>query len=102
MRWRSAGSTSTWPRSTPALDATEAHVGVGLVDLVVWHTTTGLPLAARGVDPVTAALWHQASRDMRAMLPYAGLPELGAYHLVGLADRRLAVLVHAGPTWAPA
>ncbi|MGV8849148.1 MAG: hypothetical protein ACOH16_06345 [Propionibacteriaceae bacterium] len=79
-----------------ALDATETHVGEGLVDLVVWHTTTGLPLAARGVDPVTATLWHQASRDVRAMLPYADLPELGSYHLVGLADRRLAVLVHAG------
>jgi hypothetical protein len=79
-----------------ALDATETHVGEGLVDLVVWHTTTGLPLAARGADPVTATLWHQASRDVRAMLPYADLPELGSYHLVGLADRRLAVLVHAG------
>jgi hypothetical protein len=79
-----------------ALDATETHVGQGLVDVVVWHTTTGLPLAARGADPVTATLWHQAGRDMRAMLPHADLPELGSYHLVGLADRRLAVLVHVG------
>jgi hypothetical protein len=79
-----------------ALDATETRVGRGLVDLVVWHTPTGLPLAARGVDPVTGTLWHQASRDVRASLPYADLPDLGAYHLVGLADRRLAVLVHAG------
>lgn len=78
-----------------ALDATETHIGDGLVHVVVWHTTTGLPLAARGVDPVTATLWHQASRDMRVMLPYADMPELGSYHLVGLADRRLAVLVHA-------
>jgi hypothetical protein len=30
------------------------------------------------------------------MLPHADLPELGSYHLVGLADGRLAVLVHAG------
>lgn len=79
-----------------ALDATQTHVGQGLVHVVVWHTTTGLPLAARGVDPVTATLWHQAGRDMRAMLPHADLPELGSYHLVGLADRRLAVLVHVG------
>jgi hypothetical protein len=79
-----------------ALDATETHLGDGLVDLVVWHATTGLPLAARGVDPVTATLWHQATRDVRAMLPYADLPALGSYHLIGLADRRLAVLVHAG------
>ena len=61
-----------------ALDATETHVGEGLVDIVVWHTTTGLPLAARGADPVTATLWHQASRDVRATLPYADLPELGS------------------------
>lgn len=80
-----------------ALDQTAQAVGDALVDVVVWHSTTGLPLAGRGTDPVAASLWHHATRDVRSTLPYADLPELGPYHLVGLADRRLAVLVHASP-----
>lgn len=80
-----------------ALDRTAATVGSGLVDMVIWHATTGLPLASRGTDPVSATLWHHASLDVRASLPHADLPDRGSYHLVGLADRRLAVLVHAGP-----
>jgi hypothetical protein len=31
------------------------------------------------------------------MLPHADLPDAGTYHLVGLADRRLAVLLHVHP-----
>ncbi len=80
-----------------ALDRTASSVGSGLVDVVVWHATTGLPLASRGADPVAATLWHHASLDLRAALPHADLPDRGPYHLVGLADRRLAVLVHADP-----
>jgi hypothetical protein len=78
-----------------ALDSAVSSVGDGLVDVVVWHATTGLALAARGqVTPEHASLWHSATRDVRATLPHADLPDAASYHLVGLADRRLAVLLH--------
>ena len=81
-----------------ALDAAVSAVGDGLVALVVWHATTGLALASRGhVAPEHAPLWHGATQEVRAALPYADLPEAGPYQLVGLADRRLAVLLHANP-----
>ncbi|HEY5483688.1 MAG TPA: hypothetical protein VIK31_07745 [Propionibacteriaceae bacterium] len=81
-----------------ALDSAASTVGDGLVDLVVWHATTGLALASRGhVAPEHASLWHGATREVRATLPYADLPDAVSYHLVGLADRRLAVLLHANP-----
>jgi hypothetical protein len=78
-----------------ALDSAASTVGDGLVDLVVWHAATGLELASRGqVTPEHASLWHGATREVRATLPYADLPNAASYHLVGLADRRLAVLLH--------
>jgi len=78
-----------------ALDSAASTVGDGLVDVVVWHATTGLALASRGqVTPEHASLWHGATREVRATLPHADLPDAASYHLVGLADRRLAVLLH--------
>ena len=78
-----------------ALDSAASTVGDGLVDLVVWHAATGLELASRGqVTPEHASLWHGATREVRATLPHADLPNAASYHLVGLADRRLAVLLH--------
>lgn len=78
-----------------ALDSAASTVGAGLVDLVVWHAATGLELASRGqVTPEHASLWHGATREVRATLPHADLPDAASYHLVGLADRRLAVLLH--------
>ena len=81
-----------------ALDSTAATLGDGLVDLVVWHAVTGLTLASRGTTASELApVWHGATREVRATLPYADLPDAGSYHLVGLADRRLAVLLHVHP-----
>jgi hypothetical protein len=81
-----------------ALDTASAAVGDGLVDLVVWHASTGLALASRrDAAPELASAWHAAAREVQAMLPHADLPDAGTYHLVGLADRRLAVLVHVHP-----
>lgn len=78
-----------------ALDSAASTVGDGLVDVVVWHATTGLALASRGqVSPEHASLWHGATREVRAALPHADLPDAASYHLVGLADGRLAVLLH--------
>lgn len=86
------------PALEAALDAASAAMGEGLVDLVVWHTSTGLALASRGTaTPELASAWHAATREVRAMLPHADLPDAGTYHLVGLADRRLAVLLHVHP-----
>ena len=86
------------PALEAALDAASAAMGEGLVDLVVWHTSTGLALASRGTStPELASAWHAATREVRAMLPHADLPAAGTYHLVGLADRRLAVLLHVHP-----
>ena len=81
-----------------ALDAAAAALGDGLVDLVVWHAVTGLTLASRGTGASeVASVWHGATRDVRASLPHADLPDAGSYQLVGLADRRLAVLLHVHP-----
>jgi hypothetical protein len=81
-----------------ALDAAADSVGDGLVHVVVWHATTGLALASRGDAPLEVApVWDAASRDVRTTLHHADLPDAGSYHLVGLADDRLAVLVHAHP-----
>jgi hypothetical protein len=78
-----------------ALDSAASAVGDGLVDLVVWHAATGLELASRGqVTPERASVWHGATLDVRATLPHADLPDATSYSLVGLADRRLAVLLH--------
>jgi hypothetical protein len=78
-----------------ALDSAASSVGDGLVDVVVWHAATGLALASRGqVTLEHASLWHGATREVRATLPHADLPDAASYHLVGLADRRLAVLLH--------
>jgi hypothetical protein len=81
-----------------ALDAATSAIGDGLLHVVVWHAATGLALASRGnPSPELAAVWHGATREVRATLPHADLPAAGSYHLVGLEDRRLAVLVHADP-----
>ncbi len=81
-----------------ALDEAAGAIGDGLVHIVVWHTTTGLPLASRGdAAPELASAWHGATREVHAALPHADLPDAGSYHLVGLADRRLAVLLHVQP-----
>jgi hypothetical protein len=81
-----------------ALDAATATLGDGMLQVVVWHASTGLALASRGdPSPELAAVWHEATRDIRAALPHADLPAAGSYHLVGLEDRRLAVLLHADP-----
>lgn len=86
------------PALEAALDAASAAMGEGLIDLVVWHTSTGLALASRGnAAPELASAWHAATREVRAMLPHADLPDAGTYHLVGLEDRRLAVLLHVHP-----
>jgi hypothetical protein len=86
------------PALESALDAAAAAVGDGLIGLVVWHTITGLTLASRGTSASeVASVWHGATRDVRASLPHADLPDAGSYHLVGLADRRLAVLLHVHP-----
>ena len=81
-----------------ALDAAAAAIGDGLLQVVVWHAATGLALASRGdPPPELAPMWHGATRDVRATLPHADLPAAGSYHLVGLEDRRLAVLLYANP-----
>ncbi len=81
-----------------ALDSAAAAIGEGLVHAVVWHATTGLALASRGdAAPELASVWHLATREVHATLPHADLPDAGSYHLVGLADRRLAVLLHVHP-----
>jgi hypothetical protein len=81
-----------------ALDDAAQGLGDGLVHLVVWHAVTGLPLASRGESsPEVASVWHGATRDVRATLPHADLPDSGSYHLVGLAGRRLAILLHVHP-----
>lgn len=81
-----------------ALEAAAAAIGDGLVHAVVWHAMTGLPLASRGdASPEIASAWHRAVRDVRDTLPHADLPDPGSYHLVGLADRRLALLLHVHP-----
>ena len=77
------------------VEALRQRVGDSLVALVVWHAATGLELASRGqVTPEHASLWHGATREVRATLPHADLPDAASYYLVGLADRRLAVLLH--------
>jgi len=81
-----------------ALDAAVPAVGAGLVHAVVWHAGTGLALAARGdAAPEVASVWHGAAKEVRATLTHADLPSAGSYHLVGLADRRLAVLLIGHP-----
>ena len=81
-----------------ALDDAAAAIGGGLVHVVVWHAVTGLPLASRGdASPELASAWHGATREVRATLPHADLPDAGSYHVVGLADHHLAVLLHVHP-----
>jgi hypothetical protein len=78
-----------------ALEDAVSSLGGGLVHVVVWHAVTGLPLASRGDStPEVGSAWHGATRNVRATLPHADLPDSGAYHLVGLADGRLAILLH--------
>lgn len=81
-----------------ALDEAAAAIGDGFVHAVVWHATTGLQLASRGdAAPELASAWHGATREVRATLPHADLPDADGYHVVGLAGGHLAVLLHVHP-----
>lgn len=76
-----------------AVDELVVGVGDAMIDLVVWHTASGLALSHRGGVPESAPLWHGATRDLVQTLPHADLSAPGTYHLVGLGYNRLAVLV---------
>ncbi len=74
---------------------TRESIGDALLDLTVFETKTGLPVASENGSVEATAMWHRAGKELTESLRYADLPRLGAYYLVRLTGDRVAVVVNA-------